>query len=659
MFPSDFILGAASSAYQIEGRSGDDGAGACIWDDFCAQGHIRDGSDARTACDHMHRYKEDIALMAYMGIRHYRFSISWARLMPEGTGRINEKAAAMYRDMLLEMKKRGITPYITLFHWEYPKSLQARGGWMNEHSPEWFAEYAAAAADQFSDLCEYFITFNEPQCFIGLANLNGVHAPGYRLPVQYTFLMTHNMLKAHGMAVKALRSHAKQPIQVGYAPTCGVAMPYTQSPEDIEAAKKVYFGFYNDTDNWTWNVSWFSDPVFLGQYPKEGMEKYAQYLGALSEESLEKDLELISQPLDFMGQNIYNGYYVRAGADGEPEFVGRTIGYTKTAVDWPVTPECLYWGPKFLYERYHLPIFITENGMSCHDCVSPDGRVHDPNRIDFMDAYLGQVQRALEEGVGLKGYFAWTFLDNFEWEKGYQERFGMVYVDFVTQRRIIKDSAYWYQKVIQTNGASLTCNNRQRPILFLEPDGSSIGTESGCTAAGSQTGECRSCVQPDGSSRISEGVFAGYSLSRLWEEHRYLFGDPATDRFASFIKIIDALNDLSVQAHAEDAYAKDMHAEDAYIKDMHAEVHENGSENIWYEVVSCPDYKVFKLNLNGAYQMQQEYPFLNMSVVAGCGVVNGQMVKKGDHFILPACYGTVEMMGEMEVAASTFHKNSN
>ena len=454
MFSENFIWGVASSAYQIEGRDQADGAGACVWDAYCEQGKSYDGADATITCDHMHRYKEDFALMRQLGVKHYRFSISWARLMPEGIGRVNEQAVAMYRDMITEMKKNGITPYITLFHWEYPQALQDQGGWLNEHSPEWFAEYAAVVAENFSDLCEYFFTLNEPQCFTGLGHLSGAHAPGYKLPLQYTFQIVHNVLKAHGMAVLALREHAKHPIKIGYVPTCGVALPATDDPRDVEAAKKVYFGFYSDLDNWTWNVSWFSDPVFLGHYPEEGLKKFAPYLPKITE----ADMELIAQPIDFMGQNVYNGYLVRAGADGEPEFVKRAPGYAKTACGWPVTPECLYWGPKFLYERYGMPLFITENGMSCHDMVSADGCVHDPNRIEFLDRYLGQVQRALDDGVDLRGYFEWTFLDNFEWEKGYNERFGMVYVDFQTQKRIVKDSAYWYQKVMETNGAILSCN---------------------------------------------------------------------------------------------------------------------------------------------------------------------------------------------------------
>lgn len=350
MFREDFVWGVASSAYQVEGRDAGDGAGRMIWDTFTEEGRILDGTDAATACDHIHRYKEDYKLMRLLGIRAYRFSISWARLMPEGTGAVNEKAVALYRDMILEMKRNGITPYLTMYHWELPQALQDLGGWLNEDIIGWFGEYARVVAEKFSDICEYFITLNEPQCFVGLGHLRGVHAPGRKMEYRDTFQIAHNALRAHGQAVMNLRQYASRPIQVGYAPTCGMAFPESNKPEDIEAARRVLFSFYNPMDNWTWNVAWFSDPVFLGKYPEEGMIKFKDYLPVITEE----DMKLISQPLDFMGQNIYNGYSVRAGKDGEPEFVNRPAGHSKTAAGWPVTPQCLYWGVKFLYERYKV-----------------------------------------------------------------------------------------------------------------------------------------------------------------------------------------------------------------------------------------------------------------------------------------------------------------
>lgn len=455
MFREDFVWGVAGSAYQVEGRDREDGGGKSIWDTFTEEGRIMDGQNAYTACDHIHRYREDYALMRKLGIKAYRFSVSWARILPEGTGKVNEKAIALYRDMMTEMRKNGIEPYLTMYHWELPQALQDRGGWLNEEIIAWFGEYAKVVAENFSDLCEYFITLNEPQCFVGLGYLSGGHAPGKKLSYAETFQVAHNALRAHGQAVISLRKYAKRPIKVGYAPTCGMAYPASERPEDVEAARKALFSLQNPMDNWAWNVAWFSDPVFLGEYPAEGLERFKEYLPVITKE----DMELIAQPLDFMGQNIYNGYMVRAGADGEPEFVEREPGYPRTAAGWPVTPECFYWGVKFLYERYKLPVYITENGMSCHDVVSYDGQVHDPNRIDFLDRYLSALQKAGDDGVDVRGYFLWTFMDNFEWDKGYTERFGIVYVDFTTQERIAKDSAYWYRKVIETNGGLLHINH--------------------------------------------------------------------------------------------------------------------------------------------------------------------------------------------------------
>ena len=510
MFRDDFVWGVASSAYQIEGKDPNDGAGRMIWDAFAEEGHTADGRNAAVACDHMHRYRDDYKLMRLLGIKAYRFSVNWSRIMPEGTGRVNEKAIALYRDMILTMKENGITPYLTMYHWELPQALQDRGGWLNEESIQWFAEYAKVIAEHFTDLCEYIVTLNEPQCFVGLGHLTGVHAPGKKLPLAETFQIAHNAMRAHGQAVITLRQYAKRPIKIGYAPTCSMAYPESDKPEDVEAARKVLFSFYGPLDNWTWNVAWFNDPVFLGKYPESGLEKFKEYLPEITEE----DMKLISQPIDFMGQNIYNGYIIRAGADGEPEFVQAPAGAPKTAANWPVTPECLYWGVKFIYDRYKTPLYITENGMSCHDLISADGQVHDPNRITFLDRYLSALQCAGDDGADVRGYFLWTFLDNFEWEKGFSERFGIVHVDFATQKRIAKDSAFWYQKVMETNGANLSVNRTPRPILFLAPAGK----------------------EKDASGYlVKEGVFQGRTLAALHAEKPELFGDAGKDSLTGLL----------------------------------------------------------------------------------------------------------------------------
>ena len=766
MFRDDFVWGVASSAYQVEGRDPEDGCGRNIWDTFTEEGRILDGKNAYTACDHMHRYKEDYKLMKLLGIKAYRFSMSWARILPEGTGRVNEKAIAMYRDMILSMKENGIEPYITMYHWEFPQALQDKGGWLNEDVIQWFGEYAKVVAENFSDICEYFITLNEPECFVGLGHLSGVHAPGLKLPYKDVFQIAHNALRAHGQAVINLRKYACRPIKVGYAPTCGMAYPATDSPEDIEAARKTLFGFHQPMDNWTWNVAWFNDPVFLGRYPEEGLKKFAEYLPEITDE----DMKLISQPLDFMGQNIYNGYMMRQGRDGEPEYVDREAGAAKTAAGWPVTPECFYYGVKFLYERYHLPLYITENGMSCHDDVSLDGRVHDPNRQNFLDLYISALQRANDDGADVRGYFLWTFLDNFEWDKGYTERFGIVYVDFKTQKRIVKDSAFWYQKIIESNGRELTVNKKTRPILFLNPvfkemiwGGNQLAEKFGYEIPSDKTGECWAVsAHPNGDCTVREGEYAGKKLSELFKEEPELFGNLSLDRFPLLIKIIDAKADLSIQVHPDDAYAK-VHEngslgktecwyildcpEDATLvvghnagsreelKEMidqkrwselirevpvkkgdfiqinpgtvHAikgglmiletqqnsdityrvydydrlsngkprELHVQQSidvitvpapsaedsvshaadlpANTMNELIACDYYKVYKLTVTEPVSFEQEHPFLIMSVIEGEGLVNGQMIRKGDHFILPSGFGKVDLQGDMTLIASS------
>lgn len=447
-FAKDFVWGAATSSYQIEGTGRDSGKGQNIWDVFTKEpGRVYEGHTGDIACDHYHRFREDVAYMKELGLKGYRFSIDWSRVLPEGTGKVNEKGIDFYNALIDELLEQGIEPYITLYHWELPYEIYKRGGWMNPEIVEWFGQYARLVAERFSDRVKYFFTLNEPQCFVGLGFLQGCHAPGVKAPLRDTFEMAHNALKAHGRAVQMLRAYGKQNVQIGYAPTSGMCYSEKETPKDIEAARKALFALPDDLSNWTWNVSWWSDPVILGKYPEEGMKKYEKYLPVITDE----DMKLISQPIDFYGQNIYNGRCIRMGTDGRPEEVRRPAGFPKTATNWPVTPEALYWGPKFLYERYRKPIYITENGMACHDTVSQDGKVHDPNRIDFLARYLKNLKRAAEE-IDIRGYFQWSLMDNFEWDKGYAERFGIIYVDFETQERIWKDSAYWYRDLIRRNG---------------------------------------------------------------------------------------------------------------------------------------------------------------------------------------------------------------
>lgn len=258
-----------------------------------------------------------------------------------------------YNRLIDELLQGGIEPYVTLYHWELPYELYKRGGWMNPDIVEWFGEYAKTAAELFSDRVKYFFTVNEPQCFIGLGFLHQDHAPGLKAPYKDTFLMAHNVMKAHGRAVQKLREYGKQKLVIGYAPTAGASYPKTENPEDVAAAREMFFAM-NELSDWTWNVAWWSDPVLLGHYPEEGLECFEPYLPKITEE----DMKLISEPIDIYGQNIYNGKCVERGEDGKPKVVKRYPGFPRTAIGWPVTPECLYWGPKFLYESMKSP-FIS------------------------------------------------------------------------------------------------------------------------------------------------------------------------------------------------------------------------------------------------------------------------------------------------------------
>jgi beta-glucosidase len=446
-FPDGFVWGVAASSYQIEGAALKDGRGPSIWDTFCrVPGAVWNGQTGDTACDHYHRYREDVGIIKQLGAQAYRLSVSWPRVLPEGTGRINAAGLGFYSRLVDELLAAGVTPYVTLFHWDYPQALYERGGWLNRESADWFAEYVGVVVDRLSDRVSHWMTLNEPQVFLKYGHGDGVNAPGLKLPLADQLLATHHALLAHGRAVQAIRAGTKRPALIGWAPVCVVKYPKTSA--DIESARRATCGV---TERHLWNNSWFNDPVFKGQYPAEGLKTYGADAPAVPDD----DMETIRQPLDFLGLNIYEGQPVRTGADGSAVACERAVGHALTAFRWAVEPESLYWGPRFMHERYGLPIYITENGLSNVDWVSLDGKVHDPQRIDFTQRYLRALRRASDDGVDIRGYFHWSLMDNFEWAAGYKERFGLVYVDFETQERILKDSAHWYRRVIGSNGATL------------------------------------------------------------------------------------------------------------------------------------------------------------------------------------------------------------
>lgn len=451
-FRKDFIWGAATASYQIEGGAYEGGRGLSVWDRFShTPGKVFDGHTGDVSCDHYHLMEEDLDLMTRLGIKNYRFSVSWPRLLPEGTGKVNQTGVDFYNRLLDGLIARGIRPFMTLFHWDYPLELLRRGGWENPDSPKWFRDYAALCARAFGNRCKDFIPINEPQCFIGLGHVTGEHAPGFRFPRAAAVPMMHHVHLANAGAIDVLRDTVPG-AAIGYAPCGNPMIPFTAAPEDIEAARRAYFDVSDEGEKWVWSVSMWSDPVVLGAYPEAGVQIVGKHLP----HGWENDMDKIRRRLDFYGQNIYQGELVRA-CDNEKgyERVRHPVGIAKTASEWPVTPEALYWGPRFLYERYKTPFIITESGMAGLDAPYLDGKVHDSERVNYLHRYIAAYKRAAEDGVDARGYFQWSLLDNFEWARGYADRFGMVYVDYATLKRTPKDSAFWYKTVMETNAENL------------------------------------------------------------------------------------------------------------------------------------------------------------------------------------------------------------
>ncbi|HBR93685.1 MAG TPA: beta-glucosidase [Opitutae bacterium] len=448
-YPKDFVWGAAAASYQVEGAWDADGKGPSVWDKFTEQkGKIWEGHHGRVACDHYNRYAEDVALMQQIGLKAYRLSVSWPRVLPTGTGKVNVKGLDFYDRLVDELMAASIAPWVTLFHWDFPYALELKGGWLAEDSPKWFADYTKVVVDKLSDRVSNWITLNEPQIFIGVGHGRGDHAPGMNLETRKVLQAGHNTLLAHGLAAQTIRANAVLQPKVGWAPVGASHYPHTDSQADRDATMSAM----EAVKSWDyWNNAWWGDPVVFGEYPQTGLEAY----GDSAPKVKSGDFAIIKQPLDFYGCNIYSGPAIQAAPDGKPVRVPTATGAAHSHFLWEVTPEALYWGSKFLAERYKLPIVVTENGLSGNDWVSLDGRVHDSHRIDFLNRYLLCLERAIKEGIDIRGYFQWSILDNFEWGEGYKHRFGLVHVGYITQKRTLKDSAYWYRKVIESNGASL------------------------------------------------------------------------------------------------------------------------------------------------------------------------------------------------------------
>jgi beta-glucosidase len=448
-FPDGFVWGAATASYQVEGAWQEDGKGPSVWDALCERpGAVFSGHTGKVACDQYHRYEEDADLMRQIGLQAYRFSISWPRVLPEGIGQVNEKGLDYYDRLVDALLVKGVAPYATLFHWDYPLALYLKGGWMNPDAHHWFAEYTQVVADRLSDRVSHWMTLNEPSVFLYMGHITGEHAPGVNLGWPEFMSALKGTLKSHGMAVQALRAHAKKPLQIGVAPVGDAGIPATDSPEDVAAAKLKGTTMDYLTG---WHRDLYLHPMLKGEWPEEVERTFAVTGQTLSAE----DLRIIHQPLDFLGLNFYHAPTVKADERGRPVVLGQEPGHPRTAFHWDVTPEGIYWLVRFHHEIYGLPILITENGLSCTDWVDLDGKVRDPNRIDYTRRYLLSLRRAAEEGIPLIGYLHWSLMDNFEWAEGYRQRFGMIHVDYQTLKRTVKESGWWYRDVIRSHGAHL------------------------------------------------------------------------------------------------------------------------------------------------------------------------------------------------------------
>ncbi len=446
MFPKGFIWGSASAAYQTEGGWDADGKGPNIWDEFShVPGNIRNDDNGDIAADAYHRYAEDVQILKTLGLQAYRFSVNWARVLPEGSGKVNPAGLTYYDRLVDLLLENGITPYMTLYHWDLPSALNKSGGWLSRSTAVAFAEYAGLLAAHFDGRVRHTITINEPQIVLKLGYGDGIHAPGYRLTNPEQCLVMHHLLVAHGLAVRAIREKSSGPVQIGLSSTGELCYPSEDTPENRTAAYRQSFTLTEN--NWSFSHNLFLDAACLGHYP----ENAPDWVKAFAETVPATDWAIITQKQDFLGLNVYNGHEVNA----EGQYVARYTGYPRTAIKWPVTPDVLHYGPLWLYQRYGLAILVTENGQSCNDRIFLDGAVHDPDRIDFLHRYLLALGKAAEEGVPLQGYFHWSLTDNFEWHQGYDERFGLVYIDYRNCDRILKDSARWYAEVVRTNGASL------------------------------------------------------------------------------------------------------------------------------------------------------------------------------------------------------------
>ncbi|MEO3853817.1 GH1 family beta-glucosidase [Acrocarpospora sp. B8E8] len=451
-FPAGFVWGAASASYQIEGATTEDGRGPSVWDTFAhTPGAILGGDTGDVACDHYHRYREDVGLLADLGATHYRFSLAWPRLQPGGRGPLNEAGVGFYDRLIDELLARDVRPWVTLYHWDLPQELEDAGGWPERDTAHRFADYAAAVYARLADRVENWTTLNEPWCAAYLGYASGVHAPGRREPAA-SVSAAHHLMLGHGLAIQAMRAHDASR-SFGVTVNLYPVDPAGDSDAGRDAARRIDALMNRQ----------FLDPMLRGAYPADLLRDLAEVTG--SGHILEGDTQVIAQPLDFLGVNYYSRHVVRAGdgprqapdaasawpASNDVEFVSR--GLPATEMGWEIDPQGLYDVLSRVHREYGpMPLYVTENGAAFADEIGPDGEIADPARVAYLDSHFRVAARAIQDGIDLRGYFVWALTDNFEWAWGYSRRFGLVYLDYATQRRIPKQSARWLAQVTRRNG---------------------------------------------------------------------------------------------------------------------------------------------------------------------------------------------------------------
>ncbi len=440
IFPENFLWGAATSSYQIEGAYTEDGKCESIWDRFShTAGNVFQNHNGDIACDHYHRYKEDVNLMKFLGLKSYRFSTAWPRIFTDGKSKINQKGIDFYNRLVDELVKNNIKPFITLYHWDLPQVLEDSDGWLNRDTGKYYLDYVNVVVEALKDRVKHWFTFNEIIWFVlsGYGKgKEGCHAPGKKYGLKQINQIRHNVLVAHGNAVRAIKN-IDENLKIGIAHAPQISVPVDEYTSQLNNMSRIF-----KIDN---------DPIFAPLYTRQYPNSLLEMWGDAAPDIDNGELDIISTPVDIIGLNIYSSKLVRLNQDtNDIELVDYPADYPRTLMGWPVNGDSMYWGVKMISELYYSKeIYITENGASFDDKLDKDNKIHDIYRINFLKEYLTNLHKSISEGINVKGYFLWSLMDNFEWAHGYKEKFGIIYIDRNNDlKRIIKDSGYWYKEVI-------------------------------------------------------------------------------------------------------------------------------------------------------------------------------------------------------------------